>query len=216
MALETGAPGSADTAAVLAANANIATAFGASPTFFAIDELGGGYAKSGGTASETTTDTVSLTVDLTQLASPNDLEVGLFNGTALGSGFTSLTFTLTADGDTASPLISQTFTSAAAAVTYFTDHALDLGSLATGPLAGSTLTLQASFTVTTASAGQGFYAQFMLGDPPSASQSPVNHQQFIQVMAGLGGVPGHSAPAAASDRPINPPVLSLVDRAQFV
>ena len=111
VALETGAPSSASTAAVLAANSNIKAAFGAAPVFFAIDELGGSYASSGGTTSETVVDTVSLTVDLTKLASKQNLVAGFYNATALGTGFTSLTFTLTGDGQT---LINKTFTTLSA------------------------------------------------------------------------------------------------------
>ena len=107
-----GAPAGTDTAAVLAANPDIATAFGASPVFFAIDELGGQYAKSAGTGPETNTETVNLTVDLTKLASEQDLVVGFYNGTALGAGFTSMTLTITADGS-ATPLFTQTFTTVA-------------------------------------------------------------------------------------------------------
>ncbi len=118
-----GAPAGSDTAAVLAANSNIATAFGASPVFFAIDELGGQYAKSGAVGSNTTTSTVNLTVDLTKLASEQDLVVGFYNGTALGAGFTSMTLTITADGG-AKPLFTQTFTTLASAETFFTDNAM--------------------------------------------------------------------------------------------
>ena len=84
---------------MLNANPKIAAAFGAAPDFFAIDEFGGSYDKSGGTAAQTITDTVNLRVNLTQLAScSQDLVAGFFNAAALGSGFTSLTFTLTAYG----------------------------------------------------------------------------------------------------------------------
>ena len=52
-AYETAAPdAAASTAAVLAGNVNSAPAFSGSPSFFAIDELGGAYAKSGGTTSQ--------------------------------------------------------------------------------------------------------------------------------------------------------------------
>ena len=166
-----GAPAGSDTAAVLAANPNIATAFGASPVFFAIDELGGQYAKSGGTGPETNTETVNLTVDLTKLVSEQDLVVGFYNGTALGAGFTSMTLTITADGS-ATPLFTQTFTTLASAETFFTNNAMDLGKLGTGALAGSTLTLTATLSITTASHGDGFYASLIVGDPPGASRQP--------------------------------------------
>ncbi len=188
LATQNAAPDAATTAPVLAANANIAAAFGASPSFFAIDELGGSYAKSGGTTSETTTDTINLTVDLTKLASRQDLVAGFYGATGLGTGFSSLTFTVTADG-IATPLVTRTFTTLLSAETFFTDKAKDLGSLATGALSGNTLTLQATFTLTTTTPGQGFFAQMIIGDPPSTAP-PVS--RFAQAIAGLGGASGGS------------------------
>ena len=185
VALESAAPDGAGTSAVLNANPNIAAAFGASPSFFAIDELGGSSAKSGGTTSETTTESVDLTVDLTQLASRQDLVVGFYNATGLGTGFSSLTFTLTGDG---AQLFTETFTTLSSAEIFFTDNAMDLGSLATGPLSGNTLTLQASFSLTTTSAGQGFYAQMIIGDPPPGPST----RPFAQAMGGLAGAPAGS------------------------
>ena len=202
VALESAAPDAVSTAAVLAANPNIAFAFGASPSFFAIDELGGNYDKAGGTVAHTTTESRStLTVDLTQLASRQDLVGGFYNATVQGAGFTSLTFTLTGDGHT---LVNQTFTTVAAAQAFFTNNAMDLGSLASGPLSGNILTLQASFTMTTAASGDGFYAQMIIGDPPPAAASP---SRFAQTMAGLAAAA--SAPGSAGfGQPINPVMLA--------
>ena len=84
----------------------------------------------------------------------------------MGAGFTGLTFTLTGDGTS---LINQTFATVASAQAFFTNSAMDLGSLASGPLSGATLTLVATFTITTAASGDGFYAQMIIGDPPTAS-----------------------------------------------
>ncbi len=198
---ETVAPLGADTAAVLSANANIATAFGASPDFFAIDELGGAYS-SGGSGSETMTSTADMTVDLTQVAAPQDLLIGLFDATTLGAGFDSLTFTLVGDGQT---LVSQTFTSLAAAETFFTDNPLDLGSLTSGALSNPTLTLEATLSVTMSSAGSGFYAGLIIGDPPSAG---AHASRFAQAMAGMGGGMATSQPVRAGAA-LTEPMLAL-------
>jgi hypothetical protein len=192
-ALEMAAPTSASTAAVLAANTAIATAFGASPDFFAIDELGGQYS-SAGTSSQTTTSEVDATVDLTQLASPGDLIVGLYDGTALGTGVTGVSFNLYADGV---DVIDQTFTSAAAAQTYFTDNAVDVGSLASGgALGASTLTLQAVMTVTGGASGSGFFGGLIIGDPPPAGRAGGGVHALIQAQAAF--APPASASVAAS------------------
>ena len=45
---------------------------------------------------------------------------------------------------------------------------MDFGKLGTGALAGSTLTLQAQFVLTTTSLNTDFYANLIVGDPPPA------------------------------------------------
>ena len=167
VANEAANPSAASVAPILNANTNIKTAFGTTPSFFAVAEVGGAYAKSGGTGAQTTTDVINLQVDLTKLSSLHDLMVGFFDPTAVGAGFTSLTFTLTGDGQT---LINQTFTTLAQAKTFFTDDARDLGALTGAPFNSSTtLTLQATLRVTTDAPGAGYYFQFVVGDPPPAA-----------------------------------------------
>jgi hypothetical protein len=182
IAFVTGAPNGTSTAAVLAANSKIAAAFGSGPVFFAIGELGGGV---GGLASaQTATVSFDEAVDLTKLASRKDLVVGLYNGAVVGSGFTSMTFDLFADGV---DFIHQTFTSAAAAKTFFTNHAFDLGSLASGQLGANTLTLHAVMSITTVASGSGFYGDLIIGDPPGKAAPAADHSRFVEAMAGFGG-----------------------------
>ena len=184
IALEDAAPLAADTQAVLTANAKIASGFGASPSFFAIGELGGGYATSGGTAAQTTTESLSFTADLTKLASVQDLAVGFYGGTGAGAaGFSSLVFTLTADGTT---IFTQTFTTLASAVAFFTDGEMTFGKLETGSLAGTTLTFEAKFALTTTAPGTSFFGNLIIGDPPAGAT------HFAHQMAGLGGASGAS------------------------
>jgi hypothetical protein len=189
VALETGSPGAVSTSAVLSKNGNIATAFGASPVFFAIDELGGRHS-SAAAGAQTTTSEIDETVNLTKLASRQDLVVGLYNGVAVGSNVTGVTFDLFADGV---DVIHKSFASGAAAQTYFTNNAVDVGSLASGPLSGNTLTLKAVLRVTSSAAGSGFYGEIIVGDPPQAAASGA-HLGLIQAMAGFGA----KAPAASS------------------
>ena len=151
---------------------------------YALGELGGRYS-TGGSGLQTQTSSVDLTVDLTQLAARKDLELGLFSGAALGTGFQSLTFTVIGDGAT---LLTKTFTSAAAAKTFFTNDAIDLGSLASGSLSGDTLSLSIQMSLTTTTAGQGFDAGFLVGDPPPASGGSV--PGMASAMAGFGAAAG--------------------------
>jgi hypothetical protein len=130
-------------------------------------EVGGAYSSSG-SSTQTDTSTINLSVDLTQLASRQDLELGLFNGTSSGPGFSGLTLTVVGDGNT---LVNQTFNTAAAAVAFFTNNAIDLGSLSSGPLSGNTLSLTITATLTTTAAGTSFDGGFLVGDPAALSQA---------------------------------------------
>ena len=173
--METGAPNSAATSAVLSANSNISTAFGASPVFFSMGELGGAHSTSGTTA-QTVTSEIDLTVDLTKLSVRHDLLVGLYNGTSTGSGFSSMSFDIYADG---TDITHQTFTTLSAAKAYFTNHAIDLGSLSSGGLSGATLTLRAVMSVSENSAGSSFQGGLIFGDPPPTTTEHatlVSHQ----------------------------------------
>ncbi|HEV2364147.1 MAG TPA: hypothetical protein VGS12_08125, partial [Caulobacteraceae bacterium] len=168
-------PTGASVTAVLNANPNIKTAFGASPVGFAIAEVGGA-ATAGSTGSQTVTEHLDLTLDLTKLASKGDLIVGFFGGqAALPANVTGVAFSLKADGISE---VTKSFTTAADAVAFFSDTAFDLGSLASPPLSGPTLTLVATFTVTTNAKGAGFWGQVIIGDPPAAGA-------FAQHMAAL-------------------------------
>jgi hypothetical protein len=187
-----GAPLAASISAVLTKNAKINTAFGAAPVFFGIAELGGGYSV-GGVTTQTVTSSFSETVDLTKLATPEDLVAGFYSGKTVGTGFSSMTFDLYADGI---DVVHQTFTSAKAATTFFTNNAIDLGSLASGALSGSTLNLQATMSITSSTAGSGFFGSVIVGDPPAAGGAST--QGFVQAMAGMTGGAGAVASAASA------------------
>ena len=203
----TGAPTAAGPAAVLAANAAITSAFGAAPVFFAEGELGGAYS-TGGKAAQTVTSIFSESVDLTQLAARQDLVVGLYGGVAVGTGVTAVQFDLLVDG---TDVLSQTFASAGAAKTWFTNHAVDLGSLASGATLGAdTLTVQATLSVTADASGSGFYAGILVGDPPGAAAfaSPAAGR-FTQLMAGLGAsTPAVVGGAVLAERSLQSPLAT--------
>ena len=183
VAVEMLAPTGASTSAVLAANSNINTAFGASPVFFALGELGGGHSATG-TTGQSISSEIDFTADLTQLAVRHDLIVGLYGGTASGSGFSSATLDLYADG---TDIVHQTFTTQSALVTYFTNHAIDLGSLASGGLSGATLSFKAVLTIPENTAGSTFDGGLIIGDPP-----PQEHAMVASHLALDGGAVAHS------------------------
>ena len=187
VALEVGAPSAAATAAVLSANSVIAKKFGATPTFFAIGEFGGAHAGAG-TTSQTATSEIDETVDLTKLASRQDLVVGFYGGAVTGAGVTGVAVDLYADG---LHVLHKTFTTAALAQTWFTNNAVDLGSLASGQKLGADdLTLRAVMTVTTDAGGSGFSGDIIVGDPAGAASPSASSHGLVAAMASFAPTAG--------------------------
>ena len=94
--------------------------------------------------------------------------MGLIGAQSFGSGFTSLNFNVVENGVTIVP--TQTFTTLAAANSYFTNHALNLGAFTSGP--GQVLDF--NFDVATNAPNSGFGAEFLLGST-SGDQPPGRH-----------------------------------------
>ena len=188
-----GVPTAADVTSVLSANSNISAAFAAktNPDYFAIGELGGAYSTND-TDPETETSSIHMGVDLTKIT-PKDLILGLYNGTATGAGFTSMTFDVKANG---TDILNKTFTSVSAATTYFTNDALDLGALSGY---GSTLTLDISLSITEAQAG-GFDFGLLVGDPP-----PASHASSFALANDLLGAPQPGANTSFAQAATNEP-----------
>ncbi len=147
VAFVTGAPASASTDPVLTQNPTIAAAAGASPIFLAQVELGGSYAV-GGSGVETETSSFAITVKLDAADLTKDLVIGLFGGTNHGS-VTDVSLDIFANNVDTFKDIGD----GAAATAYFTDHAINLGSLS----AGGTLNLDITLKVTSDTAVSGFY-----------------------------------------------------------
>jgi hypothetical protein len=126
-----------------------------------VGELGAGHA-TGGTGSETSTAQLSLSIDQTKVPSGGHLVMGLYGGTLEGSGVTSVSLTVTENGASVAAL-SFTNDTAAQARAAFTNMGFDLGVLSgTG-----TVALSVQLSVTSDSAGSGFYGGLIVGDPPS-------------------------------------------------
>ena len=146
--------------AVLEANPNISAGFGSSPSFYAIGELGGSYTPSG-TGGQVSTSSVSFTLNEADLSSGESLELGLYNGDEVdASGVTGISLTVTGNGTN---LLSSPINS----VSQFSDDAINLGALGTS----GTLDVVLTLTVDTDAAGAGFFADFLLGDPPARASA---------------------------------------------
>jgi hypothetical protein len=181
-----GKPLSADVTAILGANSNIKAAFNtAAPSYFAITELGARHSTLA-TGAESTSTTLNLTVDLNQLAVKEHLLIGFYGGKSFGAaGVTGVTLTISANGAT---LVNQSFGTAAAAVTWFTNHALDVGTLTAPAYAGGTLNLTATLTVTSNAAGSGFYGNMLIGDPPAVHHAAAAHDSAAPIADHFAGL----------------------------
>jgi hypothetical protein len=180
VALAVAAPAASTTSTVLSANSKIAAAFGSSPSYFAIADMAGGHGGSS-TASQVATSEIDETVDLTKLTARQDLVIGFYSGAVTGGGVTGVTFDLFADGH---DVLHEAFASGAAAQAWFTNNAVDLGSLASGQTLGAnTLALRAVMTVTTDAAGSAFTGNIIVGDPPPARATPGAALPLVSAMA---------------------------------
>ncbi|MGI9114787.1 MAG: PEP-CTERM sorting domain-containing protein [Chthoniobacterales bacterium] len=168
-AFVTGSPLVSDSLAALSAHPNVHQNFnvageGSGPVsdVFGLAVLGGSYS-SAGTASETFSARVSMSLNLTQLPShnPQDLVVGLLDPHSTGTGFDLLTFTIMRNN---AALLTQSFTSLTAANSFFHDHTIDFGAVGNGVPAGSTLDLQFQLDVTAHDPSQGFSLDMIFGN----------------------------------------------------
>ena len=141
------------------ADSKIDAAFGTSATFFALGQLGASY-EGQGHGSETTTADLNLTIDPAHLHAPDHLVIGLYGGAGKGAGVGSVTLDISAGGN---DLIDQTFTSAAAATSFLTDHPLDLGALSS-IAGGGAFALDISLTEILTKSGSGEAAKVLIGD----------------------------------------------------
>jgi hypothetical protein len=163
IATEVALPATASISAALASDGKIRKAFGSSPSYFAMGEIGGAHQK-GGAGSETADEQLKMTINPGSLVDPKSLLIGFYGDKALGSGFSSLTIDVNINGF---DFVDQTFTSLSKAEAYFSDDPITLVSLQGAGAQNVTI----SMSETTTKAGQGFYTGFVLGDPPTAGGS---------------------------------------------
>jgi hypothetical protein len=160
----TGAPSSASVAQFEAANATVASALGHGAV--GLGEGSMEVAFSGGTGhSQTSSATLDVRVDLTQLDPDADIVLGLGGVKAQGHGFHDLTFEVFAHG---AEVVDETFANKADALAYFHDHPLDLGEI--GAQGYTFVDFQIVLTATESTSGSAFGTQILLGatEPSSA------------------------------------------------
>ncbi len=162
-------PGYAFVPALLTANPAINAKLGGATATVLGYGIQGSYSKTSASGVQTLGSTTTYTVNTTGLT--GYLIAGLVGedtGVALGTGFTSLTFTATVNGTVVGG--PHVFTTAAAAQTFFTNDALNLG----GFKAGANLVVALNLTLVTSVTGEGFGASILLGTSGGSGPPIVN------------------------------------------
>jgi hypothetical protein len=156
-AVSEGLPTTGDSTSLLSGKTNVTNAMSGGShisTFLGISELAASRTIT--TAAVVQTTSSDYVLDLTQLAAPGELEVGLLGFDPAGNtGFQSLEFLIQRNGSTIDGQ-DYTFTNLASAESFFTDHVLDLGSILNGSGANQQLDLNFQMNVTTLNQGDGF------------------------------------------------------------
>jgi hypothetical protein len=170
VAVMTANPSAGSVMGLIAQDPNTQAALGSNPAVFAVGEVGGEHSGTGAGV-QTSTASTGITLDLLQLVNPADLFLAFDHTSASTSGISNVSLGVSADGMS---LLTESFSSAAAATAWFTDHPLDLGSLASGTLAASsTLDLHVSLSVTSTHAGSSFDTQFLVASAPTNPHWPI-------------------------------------------
>ena len=135
---------------------------GGTSTMLELAAMGSAYPGDGSGIKTTYTSKFHHTIDLSQLQNLQHLEIGLVDPIFTG-GFDSLHFLVSENG---LAVADDTFTDPAKAAAFFSDHTLDLGSLA-GITGSVTLGFELDFTSHTI--GDSFMVQMVAGDTTPGS-----------------------------------------------
>jgi hypothetical protein len=158
------APDAAAVSAVFSANSNIASMFGSSPDVYALGEIGGAHATAG-TDAETPTSTVTFDLNNANLASNEEVAIGLYDGDSVAAaGVTNILLDVTENSHS---LVDKSFASAGDAQSYFMDNAFS-DQLLLSP-GGGAADFSVSLTVSADAANSGFYGDFIIGGVPEAT-----------------------------------------------
>jgi MYXO-CTERM domain-containing protein len=128
--------------------------------------LGGSFAASAAAEPLVSVATLAMSLDVARLTDPDRWYLAFVNPDADGAGFDVLHFTLQLEDTT---LLDETFTAAAAALTYFEDRVFELASSLSGEGDTpdvATLDVIARFEITTSNVGDGFSAEIISGVQP--------------------------------------------------
>ena len=187
------APNAAYVSNALSTHSKVAAAFSSPYSAVIAAGVQGAYETTKTTASQEFISSENFTLNAPTMS--GHLILGLLDTQALKTGFTSLVFTVTVGGVTD---VSQTFTTLAAAQSYFQNDAIDLGTFSSsGPLA-----VGIKFDLTAAAAGVGYGQDFILGvtdgnAPPvlSGPASTIVQQSQTNAISGVKVTEANALPA---------------------
>ncbi|WP_158746247.1 hypothetical protein, partial [Acidisphaera sp. L21] len=177
-----GLPNAGTVTSVLNANSNLAAKLGtAQANVFGQGVLGGYDASSNG--SQTYASTNSWTLNSTSLT--GHLILGFSDDVSFGTGFTSLALSVSVGG---AAVLSQSFTTLAAAQAYFDNDAVDLGAIASS----ANLVVSVTTTLVTSTLGAGFGEAYLLGttggNGPPVLTAPASKTVAQSIGTAIGGL----------------------------
>ena len=198
-------PNASFLATALSTHTNVNSALGGTgPKVFGAGVQGAIYL-AGASGVQDYVTTITYNVDATQVS--GHLEAGLLDSQVFGTGFQTLDFTVSVGGAT---VVSQHFTTTAAAQAYFSNQALDLGTFT--PV--SSLAVTFTLDLHAASSGAGFAEDFVLGatsgNAPPITTVPGAQSETSGVQAPLNGISVADADAGSASETIT---VALTDAA---
>ena len=159
LAFISGAPLASDVSTVLSANGSLSSAYGSAANVLALSELGGTYASHPAMGNETSSTSCSVSLEASQLNPKDDIVLGLYGPDAHGQNLGSVSLAVSVNG---ANVLSAGFSTAAAANAYFTDHPLDLGSIASLSASG-TIAVTVSVSETGSAPNSSMFGGALLG-----------------------------------------------------
>jgi hypothetical protein len=167
----------------LAGNSNLDAELGTAQARVFGYGVQGGYEISGA-GTQTHQDSIDWTVNLTGLQ--GHLILGLLGNQALSTGFSSLQFSVDVDG---AQVLDKDFTSLASAESYFSDQALDLGTVSDS---AANLTVSVNFDLTSTASQSGFAEDFVIGttarNGPPGITAPATATVGVGEAGAIGGL----------------------------
>ena len=159
-----GMPIAGDVTAAVAGNPHSTQMVGGGANVLGMMLLGGAYSNSGSGASKTYISSATFKIDLTQLASFQDLQLAALDATKSGTGFDSLRLEVIREGVA---IIDSTTNDAIDNAWQFSDFVFNLDDIETG-IADNMLDVTVRLSLTTDELDAGFRSLFILANSPLA------------------------------------------------